>query len=292
MNVVDYLTTLGLLTLGRIAQGLSLRGRRQLGAFIGRRLMGLSKSRRAVTAENILRSLPDISIEQRNVVMQGSYENLGIVMVELLSTPSLSSSDITEIVEIPGFEQVLARHRAGLATIFLSAHYGNWEYLAMTAGIMLDAPVTIVVHPQSNAIADAKLNAYRSRFGNVIVPMGEAARPLIRTLTSGGTVAFLVDQYGQYDKDPWIEFFGRPTPTYEAPAALALKYNVPIFYAFAERLPDGRYHAPIHQLPMDDLANDPQGIVELTRRHVQVLEDAIRRRPELWSWQHRRWRDG
>ncbi|MCX6141089.1 MAG: lysophospholipid acyltransferase family protein, partial [Candidatus Kapabacteria bacterium] len=227
----------------------------------------------------------------RTEIMRGSYENLGIVMVELLSTPSMSRQGIVDIVDIPGFNEVLERHRAGKATIFLSAHYGNWEYLAMAAGILLDAPITIVVHPQSNAMADERLNTYRSQYGNVVVPMGEAARPLIRTLTSGGTVAFLVDQYGQYDKDPWIEFFGRPTPTYEAPAALALKYNVPIYYAFAERLPDGRYHAPIRQLPMDDLTNDHDGIVELTRRHVRVLEDAIRKRPELWSWQHRRWRE-
>jgi len=53
---------------------------------------------------------------------------------------------------------------------------------------------------------------------------------------------------------------------------------------------DGRYVAPIRELPMDDLSNDRDGIRELTRRHVAVLEEQLRRRPELWSWQHRRWR--
>jgi KDO2-lipid IV(A) lauroyltransferase len=193
-------------------------------------------------------------------------------------------------VSIPGFDAVRARHAEGKPTIFLSAHYGNWEYLAMTAGLMLEAPVSIVVHPQHNAAADHLLNTYRTKFGNALIPMGEAARPLVKALSTGGTVAFLVDQHGVPEKDPWIEFFGKATPTYEAPAALALRFNAPIFYAFAERMADGRYVAPIRELPMHDLSNDRDGVRELTRRHVAVLEEQLRRRPELWSWQHRRWR--
>ncbi|MBK6291647.1 MAG: hypothetical protein KA339_04225 [Candidatus Kapabacteria bacterium] len=290
MSITDTTSTAGLLALGRIAQALGPRSRQRLGAFIGRRLMGLSASRRDITMSNITQAFPDLSAPEREVIMRGSYENLGIVLSELLATPALSKTDLPSLVKIPGFDAVLERHRAGKPSIFLSAHYGNWEYLAMTAGIMLDAPVTIVVHPQSNAAADRFLNAYRTRFGNVVVPMGEAARPLVKALSSGGVVAFLVDQHGHIDKDPWIEFFGRSTPTYEAPAALALKYNAPIFYAFAERLADGSYNAPIRELPMHDLENTKEGIIELTKRHVQKLEDVILQRPELWSWQHRRWR--
>ncbi len=289
-SIADISTTAGLLGLGRIAQTLTPSGRQRLGAFLGRRLMGLSAKRRNITLANITRALPTYSAAKHAEIMRGSYENLGIVLSELLATPALTRTDLTSRVKIPGFDVVLNRHRAGKPTIFLSAHYGNWEYLAQTAGILLNAPVTIVVHPQSNAAADRFLNAYRTRFGNVVVPMGEAARPLVRALSSGGVVAFLVDQHGQVDKDPWIDFFGRSTPTYEAPAALALKYNAPIFYAFAERMADGTYNAPIHELPMHDLENTKDGIIELTKRHVRILEEAILKRPELWSWQHRRWR--
>lgn len=290
MSIADLSSTAGLLALGRITQALSPRNRQRLGAFLGRRLMGLSATRRNITLANITQAFPALSAPDLAAIMRGSYENLGIVLSELLATPALTRTDLPSMVKITGFDAVLERHRAGKPSIFLSAHYGNWEYLAMTAGILLDAPVTIVVHPQSNAAADRFLNAYRTQFGNVVVPMGEAARPLVRALSSGGVVAFLVDQHGHVDKDPWIDFFGRSTPTYEAPAALALKYNAPIFYAFAERLADGSYNAPICELPMHDLENTKDGIIELTKRHVQKLEEAIHHRPELWSWQHRRWR--
>ncbi len=291
MDLADRLSTSALLALGGVSRMLSPAGRRDLGAVVGRAMMRLSGRRRDITEENIRMALPALSDADRGRVMRGSYENLGIVLTELLATPSLTPAILAERVRIPGFEAVLERKRAGQPTIFLSAHYGNWEYLAMTAGVLLDAPVLIVAHPQSNVHADRLLNSYRTRFGNTIVPMGEAARPLVRTLSSGGTVAFLVDQFGQWEKDPWISFFGRETPTYEAPAALALKYGAPIFHAFAERCADATYEAPIRPIPMDDLRNDRESIVELTRRHVRILEDQIRKRPELWSWQHRRWRD-
>jgi len=290
MALTDRLATNVLLAIGAISCRLSVSTRQRLGALLGRQMMWLSAKRRTITFENIQCALPQMTNDEHVGVMRGSYENLGMVLAELLATPSLTSKILTERVSILGFENVLERHRLGKPTIFLSAHYGNWEYLAMTAGVLLDAPVTIVVHPQSNRSADKLLNNYRTRFGNIVVPMGEAARPLVRALSSGGVVAFLVDQFGQPEKDPWVDFFGRPTATYEAPAALALKYNASIYYAFAERMEDGRYHAPIRELPMSDLSNNREGIIELTRRHVAVLEEAIMRRPDLWSWQHRRWR--
>jgi hypothetical protein len=48
--------------------------------------------------------------------------------------------------------------------------------------------------------------------------------------------------------------------------------------------------AQLEEISIDDLSNTPEGVRRLTERHVQALERAIRRRPELWSWQHRRWR--
>ncbi len=254
------------------------------------RLMTVDRRRLSITRDNVKQAFPDRSSAEQTAIVTGAYENLGITLAELLAIPALSRDDLLDRMHIPGIEMVRERHQRGEASILLSGHYGNWEYLAMAAGVEIDAPVTIVAHPQKNAAADRELNAYRQQFGNRIIPMHGAARPLVQALTSGGTVAFLVDQHANADRDPWIEFFGRPTPTYEAPAALALRFSVPIFYAFAVRGADGRYTAELRRLPMDDLGTDQDSIIELTRRHVHELETAVRRHPHLWSWQHRRWR--
>ncbi|MFN6134986.1 MAG: lysophospholipid acyltransferase family protein [Bacteroidota bacterium] len=289
-DFADRLATGAFLALGAVSRTLPWRARQRFGGLIGTVLKGLSSSRKEVTRSNIALGLPGFDEAARQAVLNESYENLGIVLAELLAIPSIDREELDRMVVIRGLEPIVERCRNGLPTILLTAHYGNWEYGAMAAGIKLNAPVNIVYHPQSNAMADRILNGYRMKFGNVLIPMGSAARALVRHLTEGSVIGIIVDQHGVPEKDPWITFMGRPTPTYEAPASLALRFGAPIFYSCCERRADGTYLVDFTEVPMADLQNDRAGVLELTRRHVELLEQTIRRRPGLWSWQHRRWR--
>lgn len=257
-----------------------------MGKRIGLIMMWIDPKRRSITLDNVRAAFSLETTKRWKEIVRGSYENMGITLVEMLALPVMDQQSVLDRTTITGAEPVRERIRKGLPTILVSGHFGNWEYLALAAGLALQHPIHMVVHPQSNAALDAQLNISREKFGNVVVPFHHAARTLVRVLKNGGVVAFLADQHARPDHDPWPVFFGRPTPTYEAPAALALRFNAPIFYAFAVRQSDGRYHAHIEQLPM--MATDTAE--ELTQRHVHVLEQAIIRHPHLWSWQHRRWR--
>lgn len=261
-----------------------------IGTRIGLLMMWMDPKRRRLTLDNIQQAFPERSSAEHRAIMRGSYENMGITLVEMLAIPVMEKAAVQDRMKIVGCERVRERLAQGLPCLLVSGHFGNWEYLALAAGIEMQVAIHMVVHPQSNEELNRELNASRSKFGNVVVTMHHAARTLVHALTHGGVVAFLADQHARPDKDPWVTFFGRPTPTYEAPAALALRFQAPIFYAFAVRQPDGRYIATIEELPMDDLGTDQESIIELTRRHVHVLEQAVARHPHLWSWQHRRWR--
>ncbi|MBU3678637.1 MAG: lysophospholipid acyltransferase family protein [Candidatus Kapabacteria bacterium] len=290
MSFIGRLTAGLLRALGGASRCLSWSGRGYFGSLIGAVLRGASAKRAGITAKNIRMSFPELSESGKRAILKESYQNLGIVLAELVAVPSVTTEDLLDRVVLIGFEAIIERQRSGLPTILLTAHYGNWEYGAMAAGAALGAPISIVYHPQSNAIADRILNSYRTKFGNELIPMGNAARTMVKLLANGGTIGIIVDQHGVAEKDPWITFMGRPTPTYEAPAALALRFNAPIYYTVCDRRDDGRYVVEFTSVPMSDLQNDRHGVVELTKRHVRMLEDSIRKRPGLWSWQHRRWR--
>lgn len=291
MNNVGHQITTGLmLSVGALSRLLPWKGRLGLGRVLGQLMKALSSKRAGVTANNIAQAFPELNDADRARILNESYENLGIVLAELVAVPSISIKDLHDRIELIGFEPIIERQRSGLPTILLTAHYGNWEYGAMAAGAAMGAPISIVYHPQSNASADRILNSYRTKYGNELIPMGNAARTMVKRLSSGGTIGIIVDQHGVAEKDPWITFMGRPTPTYEAPAALALRFNAPIYFTVSERRDDGRYRVEFTPVPMTDLSNDRRGVVELTKRHVRLLEDSIRKRPGLWSWQHRRWR--
>ncbi len=255
------------------------------------RVMMLQRRRRRITESNVYHAFPESSKEWQGAVVHGSYENLGITLAELLVVPSLTSHSLMRLVSLSGLEEVKARAENGKGSILVSGHFGNWEYMAMAAGVHLGVPLTIVTHPQRNERVNETLNSYRAKFGNILVPMHDAARTLIRTVRNGGVAAFLVDQHAVPERDPWITFFGRTTPTYAAPAALALRLGVPMYFGVAIRHDDGTYHVNVQPVPMDGLDASEASVVELTRRHVMMLENAIREHPHLWSWQHRRWRE-
>ena len=287
----DSAVTAGLRSLGLVSRLRSDIGRVRLGRTIGGAMMRIDARRRAITAANVAHAFPERSQAERDSIVRGSYDNLGITLAELLAFPSMSAEHIMRHMQIPGIEAVRERAERGLPNVLISGHYGNWELLALAGALHARTPFVIVAHPLKNRSADVLLNSYRTRFGNRIVPMHSAARELVRVLRDGGTVAFLADQHADGARDPWVNFFGRSTPTYEAPAALALKFNATMWYAFARRQDDGSYIAPLAAVPMDDLTSTRDDVRELTRRHVAILEDAIRESPTMWSWQHRRWRD-
>lgn len=291
MLLRDELITTGLRALGTLSRMRGRHGRVSLGRSIGHAMIRMDARRFGITLDNLGRAFPTMSDDERRRIALGSYENLGITLAELLAVPSMQAEDVMQTVVFDNIDLLRERASRREPTILISGHYGNWELLAMAGALHAGTSFTIVVHPQKNRSADQLLNSYRTKFGNVIVPMREAARTLVRTLQQGGTVAFLADQHADPNKDAWIEFFGRATPTYEAPAALALRFGVPIITGFAVRQADDTYRADLRRLTSDDLHYDRHDVRVLTERHVRVLEDAVRAHPALWSWQHRRWRE-
>lgn len=286
----DIVITSVILLIGQISNSLSISWRTSFGRFIGNILRILSPKRQKITLENIKRAFPKKSDTWHNKVMRGSYQNLGITMVELLALKSFNEADVHEYIRYSNIELIEDAYSRGRGVILLSGHFGNWELLAYSAGLFTKIPVTIIVKPQKNRIADEILNRYRTQSGNKVVSMYNAALSVMKTLKKGGVVALLADQSATKDRDVFIEFFGIPAATYESPAEMALKLDVPMIMGFAVRQKDGTYNVDLQEIRHDDLEDNREGIIELTKRHVQVLENAIRKNPDHWAWQHRKWK--
>lgn len=289
-SVLHWLTTQALRGVGGVSGKLSPRYRQRLGRFIGSALRWVSSARYAITLDNIANAFPAMPQQERQGIATGAYANLGITLVELLSIPSLSDSDVRSMIAYGNLHLIEEAYAEGKGLILLSAHYGNWELLAYALPLYTSVPVSVIVQPQRNTSADTLLNSYRSRTGNRLIARHKAAREVIQLLSVGNAVALLADQSATADKDIFVQFFGRLAATYEAPAALSLKFDAPIVMGFAERREDGSYFVDLQRIPHEDLVYNREGIAKLTQRHVAALEEAVRKKPELWVWQHRRWK--
>lgn len=258
--------------------------------FLSALMIAIDKNRYAHTKENIANAFPSLSEEKIQEIAKKSYHSLALTFLEIAAMPYWSVQKICSKISFENIELINQIHERNKGIILLSGHFGNWELLAFTAGILSSVPMTIVVKKQRvSAIADM-LEKLRTRVNNTVVDADNAAKEIVRDILRNRPVAFLVDQAGDPHKDIFVDFMGRPAVTHEAPAQLALRLAAPIIIGFACRKPDGIYTVRLEEIPFDDLSNTAEGRKELTKRHVAALENIIRRYPEQWAWQHKRWK--
>lgn len=259
------------------------------GKLFGDLLRLLSKKRKQITINNIKMALPDADAEK---ICKESYRNLGITFAELVTMNRYSKDQLKKIVNYENVELIDQLLSKGKGLLTLSGHYGNWELLAYTTGIFSGHHTNMIVKPMKNKYADIFLNKFRVYAGNKIVSSHNAAKPMIQLIRNNEQIALIVDQNASSNRNVLANFFGLSTPTYEAPASLALKFKVPLIIGFAVRESDNTYRVRLQEIDYSDLLELPttEAIEKLTQRHVDILEKQIRLHPDLWAWQHRRWK--
>ncbi len=276
--------------LGWIASLLPPKFRGHLGMCIGNFLFLIPSKRKKIALYNLRIAFPDKSFDELKKIARKSFQNLSIVFIETSAAEFFSEKDITKLIKINNIELVPQLLSQNKGLIFLSAHYGNWEYAAIAAGIYSKVPINVIVQKQKNKFVNKSITKTRTKFGNNVVPMNNAARQIIHAIRKNEAIAMLVDQSAKFGKDNFIDFFTTPALTYDAPAELALRFRTPIVYGFAFRNQDFTYTIDLKELDFSDLSYSKENIKILTRRHVEALEKQILKAPEQWVWEHKRWK--
>lgn len=270
---------------------LPLESAQALGARLGGIAYSLIAGRRKVALENLRRAFPERSADELERIARGAFRNYGITFIELLWAPNMTPAIFDRLVTANGRGIINELHARGKGLIVLTAHFGNWELVALCLTHLSGLAISVIIQPQSNELADRVISTHRSRFGNRLIPRGISIREILATLDGGGIVALAADQSGPKE-GVFVNYFGRAVATPQGPAVFALRGRVPILMAFLVRNEDGRYDMVLEAVPMDDLTGKTEAnVAELTQRHTAVLERQVRSRPDLWLWMHRRWKN-
>ncbi|MHB1687471.1 MAG: lysophospholipid acyltransferase family protein [Ignavibacteriaceae bacterium] len=246
--------------------------------------------RKQVAIDNLKKAFPDYSLKEIKKIAFESYRSFAITLIEILYLPNMSAGQIEKFVPCDNNDFIIERHKENRGVILLSAHFGNWEAMAVSMGLQLKIPISAVIKPQRNELVSEWLNKMRSKWGNKIVPLGISIREIYKTLKDKNIVAMVADQRGPEDGIR-VNFFGRKTAIYAGPAALALKTKSPLLFAVSVRQPDYSYTTHFEEISMEDLPGDEEEkIIEISQRHASLLEKVVREHPEQWLWMHKRWK--
>ena len=245
--------------------------------------------RSKVTIDNLANAFPEWSSIERRRTARRCYALLGMVFFEFLYLRFASKKNIEQGLEIINLQEYLPILESNKGAILLSGHLGNWEWLALGCGLRVKRPLDVIIKNQTGPLAERFLIRMRSRFGNKMMDAGNT-RAIYRAARSGELLAILGDQTGS-PEDVRVPLFGRSVPVFEGTARIALAAQIPILFLEPfERTAFG-YRCQFHLVPSADLKEqNPETVRELTRRHTALLESIIRKKPEFWLWQHKRWK--
>lgn len=246
--------------------------------------------RKKIVLDNLKIAFPENDFKTNNKLADKIYLSFAISLVEILYLPYLNKQSLIETVKINNPELIIDKYQEGSGVILLSSHFGNWEYLAISAAVQIGIPFSVIVKPLRNSLVFKWMNRARTKFGNEIVPLGISIRKTYQTLKEKKIVAMVADQRGPREGVK-VDFFGKKTTVYTGPAALAIKTGAPIICGIAIRDNDNKYRVQLVEISKENLPESEEDkILVISQRYTSYLESIIREYPEQWLWMHNRWK--
>lgn len=246
--------------------------------------------RRDVVERQIAGAFPELDGADVRDLARRAYAHLGRSTIETALLSSLGREGILDLVtEVTGWDAIEEAHAAGRGIVIVSGHFGNWEL----AGAYLPArgiPMDVIVRRQANPLFDDFLDATRARLGMSVVNDSEAVKRTPRALREGRAVGFVSDQGLLGLASTFVPFFGRPARTPRGAAVFALRFDAPVVFITAVRLPGGTYRFVAERVEVQLTGDREADSDAIVRRYTEILEAWVRRVPEQYFWHHRRWR--
>jgi Kdo2-lipid IVA lauroyltransferase/acyltransferase len=246
--------------------------------------------RKRVVEKQIAGAFPEKSREEIERIARASFEHLGRTAIETALLPRQGERAILKLVEqVDGWEHVERAQVKGKGMIFVAGHHGNWELLGgyiAARGI----PFEVIARGMGNPLFGDYINEIRTSLGMIVMHDSEAVKRTPRALRAGRAVGFLSDQGVKGLASTYVTFLGRPAKTPRGAAVFALRFNAPVFFVDGIRLPNGKYRVIIEPVEVTLTGDREKDIDAIVIRFTELLEKWVRKVPEQYFWQHRRWR--
>lgn len=264
---------------------------RRVVVFLSLILFKVFGVRKKTALENLYYAFPEKSDQERKQIAYESFKNFFLTIMELMWIPNLSQDKFLKMIKVENKEELDKFILQEKGKIILTAHFGNWEYLGQYFGVEYKMRYPAIAKRMRNTYVDNYVRKCRNRYNYLYtLYMDKNVKEVFKTLLSGKPIVILADQSAPQESI-YINFFNRYATTFQGPAVFSLKCQVPIRLVLAVRENDFSYKIIHREIPTSDITDaSDSNIYELSRRHVSLLEEYIRKYPEQWLWSHRRWK--
>ena len=255
------------------------------GRLLGRLTWRFFPKASLVTQTNIQLCFPELSAFEQTELVKKSFESLGMGFIEAMMAWWLPDWRLRRLLTIKGTENAYKafEHKKGM--IALGLHMTSLEISGRLTTVL--KPFHAMFQETKSPVIDWMLKRSRMRIYKKIIPNNNV-RALIQTLADDEIVWYAPDQSASSKRSTFVPFFNIQTATTTAPSEIARMSGAPVVPAANYRNPDYsgytiELHPPLENFPSDDVTED-------AKRLNQIIDKMIRKHPEQYLWQYKRFK--
>lgn len=227
--------------------------------------------------------------EEKKNIIKSSLVNMVYNLYEFIILQRASLDELEKKVMIENEVYIIKLLEENKRVITVSGHYGCWEF-SLPYFAMKYNPLTIISRKLNNKYINDIFTKARHRQNLEMCEKDGAAKCIVKALRKGRVVALTIDQSINPKQSVDVDFFGHRASQVDSPVRLASKLDAVILPLFTIR--EGfEKHKIIFQEPIEVKQNmTEEEIQKLSQKLSDILEKQVRKKPEDWFWQHRRWK--
>ncbi|HWP60447.1 MAG TPA: lysophospholipid acyltransferase family protein [Candidatus Acidoferrales bacterium] len=246
----------------------------------------LARYRRRMEATLLTVAGAEISdARARRELVRRAWRNFGRSVYETAAAMFVSREKLRSLVRIEGEEhlrQALAKQRGVIA---LSAHLGNFTMIGPRLAAEGYRFSALVKQPRDERFARLS-DSYRLRVGVKTIsakPRRRSVHEILSALRRNEIVLVISDEFKGAGVE--VEFLGQAAQAPRGPVTLALRTGAPIVPMFLTRDKQDRLTLTIcPEVELVHTGDRKSAVAANLARIATVLEAAVRRYPDQWSW--------
>lgn len=244
--------------------------------------------RKGVVYNNLKNSFPQKSDDEIKALMRKFYKYLSDLFIESFKGMSLSKEQLEKRHKYINPEVINNLVASGRSVMGVTAHYGNWEWGALSGANYFNCKMVAFYKPISNKTIDRFMISHRARFNCHLAAIADTAYAFRNYQKEVVTYFMVADQSPfRLKRSYWFDFLNQDTAFLNGPEDYSKLYDLPVVFVEIRRVKRG-YYEVYFSLLTDKPKTLPKG--EITRLYKDKLEEVISREPAYWLWSHRRWK--
>ena len=229
--------------------------------------------------------------KEKTRIIKKCYKNLVYFLADFVKNQGITKDELSKKVTFENKEVLENAVKENKKIILITAHYGNWELIALCIGAFFDK-VTGVGRALEGKTINNILKRNREQFDIKMLDKQGAMKGMIKALKQGRILGLLVDQNTAEKEGVVVDFFEKKARQSHSTAILSRKFGAVIIPVFITTDDYKNYkitfYDKITPVKSEDINKD---ILELTQKQSDAMEKAIRNKPDEWFWFHKKWKN-